>query len=162
MELQDLLNDSDLDMTLPQVRAFFLGVLSADKPLPYAKAADELLSEVTEMKAELHAALRPQFDELQKDRKKALSEMFSGPGEFATFLESSKEQLDHFLTGMNLSGTSVDSTSNEDLSELIDELEDTVMELEEYLSSDSQTAEESEELKEYLLGAWQDFIDVRK
>lgn len=163
MDLQDLLNNSDLDMTLPQIKAFFLGVLSADKPMPYNKAIDELLSEVEEGREELQKGLRPLWDELEKNRKKELSNMFNISGsEFATFLEASKEQLDYFLTALSLSGTNSENADDEDVAEIIDELEDTVMELEDYLSSDEQTDEESEELKEYLLGAWQDFIDSRR
>lgn len=163
MELQELLDNSDLGMTLPQVKAFFLGVLSADKPMPYNKAVDELLSEITEGREPLEVELKKLWDVLQKNRKTELTNMFAVSGsEFATFLETSKEQLDYFLTALSLSGTNTETTDNEDLSELIDELEDTVMELEDYLASDEQTEAESAELKEYLLGAWQDFIDVRK
>lgn len=162
MELQELLNESDLNMTLPQVKAFFLGVLCADKPLPYSKAVEELLTEVEEGKKELEEALKPLWEDLQKNRNQELANMLTASGEFATFLETSKEQLDYFLTAMSLSGTNVETVGDEDLSEIIDELEDTVMELEDYLSSDKQTDEETEELKEYLLGAWQDFIDSRR
>ncbi|HXH74020.1 MAG TPA: hypothetical protein VNJ08_03595 [Bacteriovoracaceae bacterium] len=159
MELQQLLNNSDLHMTLPQVKAFFLGILSAEKPMPYNKAVEELLAEVTEGKEELAVSLKVLFEELSKNKKAELADMFKISGDFATFLESSKEQLDYFLTALSLSGTNVETLEDEDLSEIIDELEDTVMELEDYLASDKQTDEESEELKDYLLGAWQEFID---
>jgi uncharacterized protein YgfB (UPF0149 family) len=159
MELQDLLNNSDLGMTLPQIKAFFLGALSAEKPLPYHKAVGELLAEVSEGKEELEQALKKFWEELAANRKKELANMFNISGNFATFLETSKEQLDYFLTALSLSGTNVETSGNEELSEIIDDLEDTVMELEDYLSSDEQSDEGGEELKEYLLGAWQDFID---
>lgn len=37
MKLQQLLNETDFEMTLPQVKAFFLGILCADKPMPFLR-----------------------------------------------------------------------------------------------------------------------------
>lgn len=161
MNLQELINDSELDMTLPQMKAFFLGILCADRPMPFNLAVDELLLEFSGDRAPLEAELKKLWDEMQADRRTEMENLFASDGEFATFLERSKEQLDYFLTGMSLSGTSVESCANEDLAEVIDELEDIVEDLEDYLSEEKQSKEEGEELKEFLLEAWNAFIEVR-
>ena len=68
------------------------------------------------------------------------------------------DQLDFYLTALSLSGTNVESCKNEELGDLIDELEDAVMDLDEYLSEDSPNASEGMELKEMLMETWQNFI----
>ncbi len=45
MKLQELIGQTDLDMTPSQVKAFFLGALTAERSLPFPKAMEEMLSE---------------------------------------------------------------------------------------------------------------------
>ena len=77
------------------------------------------------------------------------------------YLLQAKDQLDFYLTAMSLSGTHTESVKNEDLADLIDELEDTVMELDEYLSEEADEAE-GLELKEILLETWGDYLRTAK
>src|SRR5690606_17667723 len=78
------------------------------------------------------------------------------------FLSVAREQLDYFLTGMNISGTHAESCTDEDLAEIIDELEDTVMDLDEYLSVEDPAKEDTKELKDFLLETWEDFLSTKK
>jgi len=160
MNLQTLLNQSDLDLTLPQIKAFLLGVIDGKKPLTSAKAVEELLLEVEEGKKELEAGILNLWEELQKNKVTELTNLFTVTSEFATFLETSKEQLDYFLTGLSLSGTSADYADKESLAEILEDLEDMVFELDDYLASDSVTDEESEELREELLEMWKEYLKI--
>lgn len=162
MKLQELIDSTDLDMTEAQVKAFFLGVLCAEKPMPVGKAIDELLEEVPEAKKELEAPLRELFEKLKKNVKSELENMFPIEDDINTFMELSKDQLDYFLTAMSLSGTNTESCDDEDLAELIDELEDTVEDMDEFLSDSHATKEDGEEFKEFLLGTWADFVSTKK
>ena len=53
MKLHELIGQTDLDMSLAQVKAFFLGVMSAERPMPFAKAAEEMMAESPEAKKQL-------------------------------------------------------------------------------------------------------------
>ncbi len=64
MNLQELIGQTDLDLNEGQVRAFFLGALTADKPLPFNKALEELLSEAPEAQKALEPHLKTLWDKL--------------------------------------------------------------------------------------------------
>lgn len=157
MKLQSLIDQTELDMTVPQVKAFFLGILTAQKPMPFHKALEELLSATPEAKDVLEKELKTQWDELVKNHPAELQKMFPENKDVLEYLKVAKDQLDYFLTAMSLSGTSAD-TDDEDLADLIDELEDTVMEMDEYVVEAKPDLEEGQELKEAMLESWQDFI----
>lgn len=157
MKLQDQLDSTDLDMTEMQVKAFFLGVLCAEKPLPYPKALDELLADTPGAKSELEAPLKTLWETLQKNMKRELEKMFPDEDDIHTFIEVSKEQLDFFLTGMSLSGTNTDSCDDEELAGFIEELEDTVEDMDDFLADSEATDEDGEDFKEFLLDAWKEF-----
>jgi hypothetical protein len=72
MKLQELIDASELDMEIDQIKAFFLGVLCAEKPMNFAKTLEELLSEVPEAKASLEGELKKLWDELQGNVVKGL------------------------------------------------------------------------------------------
>lgn len=157
MKLQDQLDSTDLDMTEMQVKAFFLGVLCAEKPLPYHKALEELLEDAPEAKSVLEAPLKTLWETLQKNMKRELEKMFPEENDIHTFIEVSKEQLDFFLTGMSLSGTNTDSCDDEELAAFIEELEDTVEDMDDFLADSEATDEDGEDFKEFLLDTWKEF-----
>lgn len=157
MKLQDHLDSTAVDMTEIQVKAFFLGGLCAEKPMPFHIALEEILSESPEDKATLEAPLKDTFNHLQKNKKAELEKMFPEESDIRTFIEIAKDQLDYFLTAMSLAGTNLESCDDEELRQLIDELEDTVEDMDDFLADSKATKEDGEDFKEFLLGTWTDF-----
>ncbi len=162
MKLQEVIDQTDLDMTEVQVKAFFLGVLCAEKPLPFPKAMEELLSETPEAKKELEPVLKKLYDSLKTNLKKELDQMFPEDSDINIYMEVAKDQLDYFLTAMSLSGTNTENCDDEDLAELIEELEDTVEDMDDYLSDSEATPEDGADFKEFLIGTWKDFTATKK
>jgi hypothetical protein len=161
MTLQALLSDSELDMSVPQIKAFFLGMLNAQKPMNFKQAQEELLSETPEEMSKLEGELAKLWSDLEQKKLVETKNLFPASTDLNQFLADARDQLDYFLTAMSLSGTHSDSCEDEELCEIIDELEDTVMDLDEYLAEEG-SAEEGEELKVFLLEAWNDFIETKK
>ena len=162
MKLHELIGQTDLDMSLAQVKAFFLGVMNAERPLPFAKAAEEMMAESPEATKQLGPELKKLWDELILNKPAELQKLFPESANLNEFLLNAKDQLDFYLTALSLSGTNTETCKNEDVAELIDELEDTVMDLDEYLSESDPDVAEGEELKELLLEAWQDYLKTTK
>lgn len=162
MKLQELIDQTELDMTEAQVKAFFLGVLCAEKPLPFPKALDEILSETPEAKKELEPEFKKLFEQLKTNLKAELAKMFPIEDDINAFMEIAKDQLDYFLTAMSLSGTTTESCKDEDLAELIEELEDTVEDMDDFLSDSEATPEDGADFKEFLIGTWADFTASKK
>lgn len=162
MKLQELIAQTDLDMTEAQVKAFFLGVLCAEKPMPFPKALDEILSETPEAKKELEADFKKLYEHLKTNLKSELEKMFPEESDINVFMEIAKDQLDYFLTAMSLSGTNTESCKDEDLAELIEELEDTVEDMDDFLSDSEATPEDGNDFKEFLIGTWADFTATKK
>lgn len=161
MKLQELIDQTELDMTVAQVKAFFLGILCAEKPMPFPKAVDELLTEAPEAKASLEPSLIKLWDKLKANLKTELKNMFPlDEVDLNTFMEISKDQLDYFLTAMSLSGTNAESCNDEELAELIEELEETVADMDDFLSEEDN--ENGEEFKESLLETWTEFVSSKK
>lgn len=160
MKLQELIAQTDLDMTEAQVKAFFLGVMCAEKPLPFPKVVDELLVETPEARDSLEPALLKTWEEVKANFKVELKNMFpTDESDLNTFMEISKDQLDYFLTAMSLSGTNTESCKNEELAELIDELEETVADMDDFLAEED--ADNGEEFKESLLATWDEFVSSK-
>jgi uncharacterized protein YgfB (UPF0149 family) len=162
MKLQELIDQTALDMTPAQVKAFFLGVLSADKPLPYPKALDELLAETLEAKKELEAPFKEVWEELKNNTKANLEKMFPEEGDINQFIEVARDQLDFFLTGLSLSGTNTESCEDEEMSEFIEELEATVEDMDDYLADSNASKEDGEDFKEFLLETWMEFSSSKQ
>lgn len=158
MKLQELIGHANLDMSIAHIKAFFLGVLSAERPLPFVKAVEEMMAETPEAVKELEPELKKLWDELVKNKPAELQKLFPVSSDLKEFLSNAKDQLDFYLTALSLSGTNTETCKNEDVADLIDELEDTVMDLDEYLSESNADEAEGEELKELLLEAWQDYL----
>jgi len=162
MKLQELIGQTNLDMTLAHIKAFFLGVMSAEKPLPFAKAVEEMMAETPEAIKQLEPELKKLWDELLKNRQAELQSLFPESSDLKEFLSNAKDQLDFYLTALSLSGTNTETCKNEDVADLIDELEDTVMDLDDYTSDENADVSEGEELKDLLLEAWQDYLRTAK
>jgi hypothetical protein len=148
-------------MTEAQVKAFFLGILCAEKPLNFAKALTEILSETPEAKTTLEAPLKTLWDELTKNLKSELMNMFPNEKDLNLFLEMSKDQLDFFLTGMSLSGTHSEKCENENFREFINVLEDLVEDIEDYLADEDADEEDGTDVKEFLLDVWEEFASTK-
>jgi hypothetical protein len=161
MKLQELIGQTELDMTVAHVKAFMLGVMSAEKPMPFKKAMEEMLSQTPEAAPLLEEELKNLWSEVEKNKPAEYQNFFPTAIDTKTFLEQAKDQLDFFLTAMSLSGTTAETCKNEDMADLIDELEDSVMEVDEYLADPADEAE-GEEIQEMLLETWQEFVRVAK
>lgn len=161
MKLQAAIDNTDLEMTEMQVKAFFLGVLCAEKPLPVTKAISELLSEAPGAIKDLEAPLKTLFEDLKKNLKAELTNMFPQENDIHKFMEISRDQLDYFLMAMSLSGTHAESCDDEELAELIDELEDSVEDMDNFLSEEDPDEKEGEDFKVFLLGTWKDFVATK-
>jgi len=157
MKLQELINQTDLNMTTAQVKAFFLGTLVAEKPLSYSRALAELLTENPENRNILDEELKKLWDELEGKKKIELAQFFPKNSNLREYFEVASEQLDFFLTALSLAGTTPDSCKKEELAEVLNELEEIVMELDEYLAG---PGEEGEDLKELLVETWQELLVV--
>lgn len=159
MKLQDHIDSTQVDTTEMQVKAFMMGVLCAERPMPLSKVIEEILSETPEEKAKLEAPLQETWLTLEKNLKSELEKMFpTDESDIHNFIEVSKDQLDYFLTGMSLSGTNLETCKDKELCEFIDELEDTVEDMDDFLADSTATAEDGEEFKEFLLDTWKDFV----
>ena len=161
MKLQEILDKHDLEVSADHIKAFFLGVFSAEKPMPYSKALTEILADTPEYEGELSPELKILWAQIEKDQKKELASMFPTTAEVVPFLESSLTLLDYFLTGMSLSGTNSDSCKDEELLEFVEVIEEFTEDLDEYLSEDKPTLEEGEVLKKFLLDNWNEFINSK-
>jgi hypothetical protein len=157
MDLQELINSTDLDMTPPQVRAFMLGALSAQRPMSFTMALRELLSQNPEDSDVLEEAFKGVWREIENNPSLEFINFFPDAKSPQHFLEIAKDQLDFFLTALSLAGTTAESCQQEELADFLDELEDTVMELDEYLV-DEEDQDRAKELKEMLLETWGEFV----
>lgn len=147
MNIEQSLLNSGLDLSANQLKSFILGGLSAKVPLELEKALEEIFSEEPEARAGLEKEISEFYENLKVTRKDELRSLMTED------LGSSFESLDFFLTGLSIAGTHAESTDGE-LSEIIEDLEDLVMDLEEYLETEG-SEEDQEELTNALLGTWE-------
>jgi DNA-directed RNA polymerase subunit F len=162
MKLQALIDETDLEMTIPQIKAFFLGIMHADKRPAFDKVMDELLAEDPEAQARLAPELKQLWQEMQEHEVRELENFFpAATSELKDFLLAAQANLDYFLTALTLSGTTAES-ANEEKAELIEYLEETLEELDELLSEAKLDAEQGEELREDLLTNWKEFVDSKQ
>jgi hypothetical protein len=162
MSIQDKIDLTELDMTEHQVKAFFLGVLSAETPLFFSKALDEVLSSTPEARKTLEHSFLELWDEVQKNPKNGLKTMIPQEADTLKFLEVTKDQLDYFLTGMSLSGTHFENCKDQDLRNFINDLEDAVEDMEDLLSDENSSEDEAHQLKEFLIEIWSEFTDSKQ
>lgn len=151
MKLQELIDTNQIDLNEGQALSFLLGAQCGVKPLSFEKALAELLGDA-EATSELQNSLRELWQKLQKNFTQELTDLFDPNLEAQSFLETAHDRLDYFLTGLSLAG----SVQGEELEEVTEELENLVMDLDE--ASSGLTEIKAEELKEDLLGAWEEFV----
>lgn len=157
MKLQDHIDSTDLDMSEEQVKAFFLGMLCAEKVPSKGQAVDEFLTDFPEAREALTGPLKDTWDYLSQNLRKELENMFPDEDDIYVFVEEAKDQLDYFLTGMSLAGTNTETCNDEELAQFIDELEEIVEDMEDFLSDSEASPEDGEDFKEYLLDTWKEF-----
>lgn len=144
------------------VKAFFLGTLTAEKPLTFAKAIDEVFVHAPEDKPAHETALKTEWENLSKNLKLEMTRLLDDEGkDDLEFLKDAQENLDHYLTGLSLSGTTMDSCKNEELADLLDEMEDVVLDLEAYIQEENFNASETKEFKEIVLSLWGDVLETQ-
>lgn len=157
MNLQELIDETDLQLKEGQVRAFFLGNLTADHPFSFNEAKEELLTEAPNAEKTLGPSLKELWKSVEENQAREMANLFPDTPEVKEFLSDALEKLDYFLTGFSLGG----SSDEQEISDVIDELEDTVMDMDEYLSDEKATKENGEELKELFLGAWEELVELK-
>jgi hypothetical protein len=162
MSLENLLQQTDLGMNPSHVKAFFLGALSADKPLPFNKTLDELFAEGPEARDILEKDLKELYDALRVDLGKSLSEMFTDQKDIRMYVEAAHDQLDHFLTALSLAGTTSESALNEETADLIDELEVLVEDLEDFIADEDADDKIALEMKNFLSETWEEFVASKR
>lgn len=145
MNIEQSLENSGLDLTAGQLKSFLLGGLSAKTPLALSKALEEIFAEEPDARATLDSQISELFENLKVTRKSELSDLINED------LANSFENLDFFLTGLSIAGTHSESVEGE-LRDIIEDLEDLVMDLEEFL--ETSPSEDQEELTNALLGTW--------
>lgn len=147
MNIEKALENSGLDLSVNQLKSFLLGGLSAHNPLPLDKALEEIFSEEPEAREGLEKEITEFYQNLKVTRKTEVENLINED------LATSFENLDFFLTGLSIAGTHSDSTDG-DLSTIIEDLEDLVMDLEEFLET-NESEEAKVELTNALLGTWE-------
>ncbi|MFY7994344.1 MAG: hypothetical protein ACOVP4_13685 [Bacteriovoracaceae bacterium] len=144
------------------IKAFFLGALTAEKPMPFNLAMDEVFVHAPEDKPQFEAPLKTEWENLSKNLKQEMTRLIDDEGkDDIEFLKNAQENLDYYLTGLTLSGTSMDSCENEDFADLIDEMEDVVLDLEAYIQEEDFKETETKEFKEIVLSLWSDVIETQ-
>jgi hypothetical protein len=156
MNFQEKLDQTNLDMTLPQVKAFFLGAMLADKPMSFSKALEEMLSEAPDAMS-LKADFENIWNDLEKNKAIELANLFPEVRDNRSFLAVAKDQLDYFLTALALAGTNIENCKDETVSDVLDELEDFVFDLDDYLAEDDDSVE-GDDLKDMLKDIWNEYL----
>ncbi len=144
------------------VKAFFLGALTAEKPMAFSKALNEVYVHAPEEMEKNESSLKAEWDQLSKNLKAEMTRLLDDEGkEDLEFLKDAQENMDHYLTGLSLSGTTMDSCKNEELADLLDEMEDVVLDLETYIMEENYKANETKEFKEIIVSLWSDMIQAQ-
>src|SRR5690606_30008090 len=128
MNIEQTLQNSGLDLSANQLKSFLLGGLSAKATLDLNKALEEIFSEEPEVRPTLEKPIAELFENLKVTRSSEVETLINED------LNTSFENLDFFLTGLSIAGTHSDSVEGE-LSEIIEDLEDLVMDIEEFLET---------------------------
>jgi hypothetical protein len=97
-------------------------------------------------------------DQVKANVHKELINLIVEEADLKSFLQTSLARFDYFLTGYAVSGASDD----EDTAEVVEELEDTVLDLEDYLADEASTKESGLELKKLALETWKDIVALKE
>lgn len=158
MSLKTLLSDTDTNLSEGQIKAFYLGTFMADKPVPFKVAMEEVL-----MEAEVddyrpwEKDMRALYDQVKENVPAEMKKLIEDQSDLKKFLQDSLGKLDYFLTGYAVSGASAD----DETSEVVEELEDTVLDLEDFLSDESATKESGAELKKLTIDTWNSLVALK-
>jgi hypothetical protein len=158
MSLKDLLSSQSSSLSEGQICAFYLGTFMADKPVPFKTAMEEVLmeAEIDDYKP-WEKDMKALYDQVKTDVHGEMKKLIEDSGDLKKFLQESLGKLDYFLTGYAVSGASAD----DDTSEVVEELEDTVLDLEDYLADEAATKESGAELKKLTLETWKELVDLK-
>lgn len=159
MSLQTLLSTTDTNITEGQIKAFYLGTFMADKPVPFKTAMEEVLmeAEVDDYKP-WEKDMKALYDQVKASVPAEMKKLVVDQPDLKLFLQDALSKLDYFLTGYAVSGAS----SDDDTSEVVEELEDNVLDLEDYLADESATKESGAELRKLTLDTWKSLIDLKE
>ena len=149
MSLETALAKCDVDLTVKQVEAFLLGVSQADKPLAIQESIKELFIDGFEVdsqfeseavRVEVEKEIYSTWNNISAHSKKFMETIFD------SVKSHSKEDVlnianlvDFFLMGLSLSGTSYDTVENQDMAELLEDLEDWVIDVDEWVAEGEDT-----------------------
>ena len=156
MKLQQLIDENELELTINDVKSFFLGAHLGKKPLSFDKATTELLNGDEDLVSEFTPHLKSIWNEVEKNKKEVFKQILPTGSNTITFLTNTKNTLDYFLTALSLAGTSSESAQSETLAELIDELEDFILDLDEFLVEENPSTTDANELKEFAMEIWEE------
>ncbi len=159
MSLKTLLSETDSSLTEGQIRAFYLGTFMADRPVPFKTAMEEVLmaAEIDDYKS-WEKDMKDLHDQVKANVHGEMKKLIEDETDLKKFLQNSLGKLDYFLTGYAVSG----ATDDEDAAELVEELEDTVLDLEDYLADESATKEAGAELKKLTLDTWKELVNLKE
>lgn len=159
MSLQTLLATTETELTEGQIRAFYLGTFMADKPVPFKTAMEEVLmeAEIDDLKP-WEKDMKAVYDQVKANVHKEMAGLLEENADMKKFLQDALGKLDYFLTGYAVSGASDD----EDTAELVEELEDTVLDLEDFLADESGTKESGTELKKLTVETWNELVALKE
>jgi uncharacterized protein YgfB (UPF0149 family) len=161
MGLQELIEQSELDLSLGQVKAFMLGVLTSEDPLSFPEALDELMTEAPGARRPLEPHLQQLWKELNNKDNQELANLFLFETEdVRSYLTEAQERLDYFLTGLSLAGTSSEDAEGE-LGEMLEELEATLEDLDDFVADEKAQNEKGEEIRENLLACWEALVELK-
>lgn len=158
MGLESLLSSTDTNLTEGQIRAFYLGTFFADRPVPFQTAMEEVLmeAEVDDLKS-WEKDMKALYDRMKADASGEMKKLIEEDADLKKFLQNALGRLDYFLTGYAVSG----ATDDEDAAEVVEELEDTVLDLEDYLADEKATKESGQELKKLVLDTWKEITALK-
>jgi hypothetical protein len=155
MNLQELMNEAGTQLNEEKVRGYFLGNFTGKKPLDFETTLKEMIGDedATNFRTELKAI----FEETKSDYKIQLSSLLKPQETSKDFLNDSLESLDYFLTGFSSAGAG----GNPEIEEVCEDLESFVLDIEELIAKDSVSTEEMDDLKEEILGAWEELVSLK-
>ncbi len=158
MSLSTLLATTDASITEGQIRAFYLGTFVADKAVPFKTAMEEVLmeAEIEDYKP-WEKDMKALHEQMKANVHKEMESLLEEDADLKKFLQNTLGRLDYFLTGYAVSGAS----DHNDTAELIEELEDTVLDLEDYLADENSTKENGLELKKLTMATWKEIAALK-
>lgn len=145
------------------VTAYFVGVLTAERPIGFEEALKELTKTEELEDVDAKAVWKKCESNLKKERQGMLK---TKGGDLAAEAAYLAEIGDYFLMGMAVSGTDVEDMENEDVSELLVEMEDHLLLLDEWMAEgedgkpSADWKEDGQKYKREYLEIWQELEEA--